>query len=432
MCTYEDCAEGDQQYDNFRDWVSHEANTHRDAEWRSASPSGLSSEDLDISLESSKSSSQPQPPKLLAPNDTSRQECPICLEENPTFHHIGLHLLKLALFALPNAVGPDGDTIMGDQGSNIANMDDQDSVLSWSVFEKVGMGSLHEDEKDGNWHEGDPETSKDVAPTEKATREDVLRFKNALQQADKSDGKGLDIKSFVAGLKPDDTLPYRKEANNNRPAPVVDGGEIISFYIRIEDLGPDYQKQFAQHGPHGYWVPPTIKTGYTTESTNYFRWLQGSMIHYPANDAIVRALGPVYSAATVFTQHPDTPHLLFVPIDAQKSDVLKYPGAWRPLSFRHVPVGKTQRSYSAVSADGEHRYIAAPGSPHWMPQLLPEVYDCQSGDPRLQTGLIGSIPLLIALAAFSAPSTYLLSVLTSCLDLGKWLPHEHMYPSGRR
>lgn len=435
MCTYEDCAEGDQQYDNFRDWVSHEANTHRDAEWRSASPSGLSSEDLDISLESSKSSSQPQPPKLLAPNDTSRQECPICLEENPTFHHIGLHLLKLALFALPNAVGPDGDTIMGDQGSNIANMDDQDSVLSWSVFEKVGMGSLHEDEKDGNWHEGDPETSKDVAPTEKATREDVLRFKNALQQADTLDGKGIKIKNIVAGLKPDYTFSYGKKGNNNRPASMVgeDGiAETLSFLIRIDNLEPNYQAQPPQHDSHDYWSPPNIKTGYITRSANYFRWLNGSMIHYPANVPIIQALGPVHSAATVFTQNPDTPHLLVVPFDVKRSDVKKYPGGWGPLSFRHVPTGKTQRSYSAVLANGDHRYIAAPGSPHWMPQLLPEVYDCQGGDPRLQTGLIGSIPLLIALAAFSAPSTYLLSVLTSCLHLGKWLPHEHMYPSGRR
>ena len=431
MCTYEDCAEGDQQYDNFRDWVSHEANTHHDAEWRSASPSGLSQEDLDISLGSSKSSSQPQPPKLLTPNDTSRLECPICLEENPTFHHVGVHLLKLALFALPNSVGPDEDTILGDQDSKIANIDDQDSISSWSKFEKVSMGSLHEDEKDGNWHE-DPETAKDVAPTEKTTREDVLHSKNALQQADKSTGKGLDIRSFVAGGKPDNTFPYGKEGNIVLPASVVDWAGITSFYVRIDHLAPNYQGQSAQHGPHGYWSPPTIKTGYITRSINYFHWLNGSMIYYPANGPLVQALYPIHSAATVFTQNPDTPHLLVVPFDVRERDVNKYPGGWRPLTFRHVSIADTQRSYSSVEADGDRQHIAAPGSPNWMPQLLPRVYDYQSGNPRVQAGLIGSIPLLIALAAFSAPPTFLKSVLISSLRLGRWLPHEYHYPQGRK
>ena len=209
-------------------------------------------------------------------------------------------------------------------------------------------------------------------------------------------------------------------------------GENLSFYVRIDHLTPNYQGQSAQHGPHGYWSPPTIKNGYITRSINYFRWLNGSLTHYPANFPIAQTVGQVHSAATVFTQNPDTPHLLVVPFDARLRHVFQYPGGWRPLVFRHVPIANTQRSYSSVEANGDRQHIAAPGSPHWMPQLLPRVYDYQSGNPRLQAGLIGSIPLLIALAAFSAPPTFLQAVLTSCLRLGQWLPHQHHYPQGRK
>lgn len=66
-----------------------------------------------------------------------------------------------------------------------------------------------------------------------------------------------------------------------------------------------------------------------------------------------------------------------------------------------------------------------------MPQLLPSVYDCQTENPRAQAGLIGSLPLLIALAAFSAPPAALGTVLTSCLRPRSWRTHQYQYPAGR-
>lgn len=55
VCTYEECAEGDQQYDDSRDWVGHEVNTHLGTEMRPSSPSERSSGDRVLSLGSSKS-----------------------------------------------------------------------------------------------------------------------------------------------------------------------------------------------------------------------------------------------------------------------------------------------------------------------------------------------------------------------------------------
>ena len=143
-------------------------------------------------------------------------------------------------------------------------------------------------------------------------------------------------------------------------------------------------------------------------------------------------VGSLYSAATVFTQNPDTPHVLVVPFDAQTRHAYQNPGGWKPLAFHHVRVNNTQHTYSYVSATGDRQHIAAPGSLHWMDQLLPRVYDYQTGSSRTQAGLIGSIPLLIALAAFSAPPAALSPVLTTCVRPRAWRPHQFHFPDGRK
>ena len=244
-------------------------------------------------------------------------------------------------------------------------------------------------------------------------------------------------------LEPDKVFLYQGGSNSNTPVSVVrepnsslsshlDSANNMSFYVSIDRLEPNYRAQPAQHGPHRYWSPPTIRTGYTTRSSSLFHWRGGIMTHIAANEAVTHSISRIYSAATIFTRHPDTPHLLAVPFDARTRDVLQYPGGWRPLSFRYIRIDGTQHTYSAISADRDRRHIAARGSSHWMPQLLPEVYDDQSQSTKIQAGLIGSLPILIALAAFSAPTFFLHSVLTGCVRPRRWQPHQYQYPAGRK
>lgn len=144
-----------------------------------------------------------------------------------------------------------------------------------------------------------------------------------------------------------------------------------------------------------------------------------------------------YSAATMLTQYPDTHHLLAVDFDAEKRNVVEKPGGWKVLSFDHMHTpGFRGNYYSAVRIFGAEQQIAAPGSRHWMPQLLPAIYDY---DPRGQskdlvrtnfTGLVGSLPILFALPAFSAPPNLLSKVLTNHLGPNSWIPHH--YPHGRK
>ena len=424
MCTYEDCAEGDQQYDSFKDWVSHEVNVHHHERGQGASPIQQPSEEYHPTLGFSKGSFQPQ--SSITPNDISREECPICLEKNPTFYHIGLHLRRFAVFALPNSVGADEDAIRGDRGSNIANIDEDHSVSSQSISQRVDKDSMHEDEEGADFHERNRSTHK--------TQGDVNLFEHALRQIDEV-FEEADIEIYIAGLGSESSSSNSVEPINVEPPSGVHqlgSASDITFYVLVDSLEPNYQAQSAQHGSHGYWSPPTIKAGYTTRSSSLFRWRGGIMVQIAAHEVVNYPLGPIHSAVTVFTQYPDTPHLLVVPFDARARDVDRYPGAWRPLTFRHARIAGTQGIYSVVSANADRQHIAVRGSSRWMPQLLPKVYDDQSQSTRTQAGLIGSIPLLIALAAFSAPITFLPSVLTNCVRPQRWHPHQLQYPAGRK
>ena len=421
MCTYEHCAEGDQQYDNFNDWVSHEVNAHRHEITQTSSPSQEPSEEYHSTLVLSKDSLQPQ--SSIAPKDISRQECPICLEKNPTFYHIGLHLRRLAIFALPNSVETDEDTIPGDQGSNIADVDEEMSVSSQSISTWATKDSVHEDDDDGEVHE--------PSPTASENPEDVNLLTHAFRQIEGVIDK-KDIERYLDELAPGNTSLSYEESTSASNIHQLDSAHNMSFYVLIDHLEPDYQKQPSQHASHRYWSPPTIRTGYTMRSRSLFHWSGGIMTHISAHEEVGHPLGWVHSAATVFTQNPDTRHLLAVPFDVRQRNVTEYPGAWRPLTFRHIQIANTQQVYSAVLANGDHQHVATRGSPYWMPQLLPRVYDDQIRSTRIQAGLIGSIPLLIALAAFSAPISFLSSVLTNCLWLHRWQPHQYQYPAGRK
>lgn len=244
VCTYEDCTEADQQYDSIKDWVSHEVNTHRDKKLQPTSPGEQSSNDRGLS----------QPPKLLAPNDTCRPECPICLEKNPSFVHIG---------------------------------------------------DLNEDEIDDDWKEWDAKTPAGVAPIEKTRQEDVQRFEHALQQVNKSTRRELDMITFFAESELDNALLYQGESNNDGPASVtrqagspvpitLSGGNQtytnLSFYVQIDPLVPNYQEQPIRHGPTDYWAPPNIRTGYTRGNGMLFRWMGGSISPVTAKDPIHRAV----------------------------------------------------------------------------------------------------------------------------------------------
>lgn len=214
----------------------------------------------------------------------------------------------------------------------------------------------------------------------------------------------------------------------------VPASSFLSFYFKIEGLQPNYavQPNRALHNPQGYWAPPDIQNAYTSTTTHWFRW-------YGGNVASVQSLpNPLqqYREATIFSQQDDTDHLLAVEYNVKLQNVRHASAGWNTLSFEHVRLDPGN-TYSKVKLFGDEKKLAAPGSPHWMPQLLPSEYNYRRTGPHddpipsdtRSAGLIGNLAILLALAAFSAPRNRLSTVLTSCIGLQIWRPHH--LPTGR-
>lgn len=190
-------------------------------------------------------------------------------------------------------------------------------------------------------------------------------------------------------------------------------------------------------GTHGGWDPPTKHTAYKRENGPLYRWLLGHVRETEANSHFLKAENLVrYGAATVFTQSPANP-LLAVNFDVGKRDVSTTDG-WKTLSFDHTRIGTSRNFCSYVDPAGGDALLAAPDASRWVRQLLPDCYAYQPGNDdagypappnRGHAGLTGKLPLLISIAAFSAPPAQLQQVLLGCIRPHQWICHQ--YASGR-
>ncbi|KAI9779683.1 MAG: hypothetical protein M1835_004635 [Candelina submexicana] len=198
----------------------------------------------------------------------------------------------------------------------------------------------------------------------------------------------------------------------------------LSFVFRIDPLEPDFSVQVRLGYPRlGFWQPPTVSRAYTRTTGEFYRWKDGRIA--PATD--INLTTPLYSfrTATVFSQETDTSHLLAVEYDATTEDVAgNLKGEWQPLNFQQ------KRDYSYINCHGDMTLLPFPGSATWMPQLVPYCYNCRDTD-RAAAGLVGKLPLLISLVAFSCSPDprYMDHVLKNHVLPREWRPHN--YPSGR-
>lgn len=192
----------------------------------------------------------------------------------------------------------------------------------------------------------------------------------------------------------------------------------LSFIFTVRHLDPDYTIQKVQRTPRFHWMPPTKRNAFKPGELYLFHWV-GGRVH--ERDASLR--GAHFDSATVFTHMVDSGHLLAVELDAQEIDVESTDQGWRELSFHHEQEGNSGRTYSNVVALGPEDKIAAP-SRHLKTQLLPQIYDCQQADTSVtNAGLIGSLPILLAMAAFTAAPEHLATVFTKYVEPGVWRNH---------
>lgn len=206
-----------------------------------------------------------------------------------------------------------------------------------------------------------------------------------------------------------------------------------SFIVKIEEIRPNqvHANRSLDH-PQGFFLPPDRRNGYDTKSGHTFRYAyQNNVLQAAPSDAVnIQAL-EIYRSATIFSQATSTDHLLMVPFDARTRNVANHTHDWRSISFNHK--GRTSTStYASLAFIGEKENLPAPLPPGWN-QLIPRPYRFPASDGDGNTiqsttsfgGLIGELPLLIALAAFSSVPNALSATLVNHTRGGRWRPHNH-------
>ena len=211
----------------------------------------------------------------------------------------------------------------------------------------------------------------------------------------------------------------------------------LSFLFKIEPVEPNFQAQSRRTSAQNFWEPPNIRQAYRRFSRPLYRWKGGYVSSIPASEQAQLQTAKIFRAATVFTQSPGTDHLLAVNIDAQRRSVGS-DRSWRTLSFDYRRIGSSNQYRFYVCPEAPRARLSTPGPANWMPQLLPTCYNPPvQPNPQGQVvaathvnaGLIGKLPILIALAAFSAPCNQQQQVLMSSIRPNAW--HPHSYAPGR-
>ncbi|KAF2647821.1 hypothetical protein K491DRAFT_685214 [Lophiostoma macrostomum CBS 122681] len=99
---------------------------------------------------------------------------------------------------------------------------------------------------------------------------------------------------------------------------------------------------------------------------------------------------------------------------------------WHPLRFDHH-----DRSYASfVTNAGQHNTLRVQREDQaWAKLLLPDIYHTpmRTEDTRYG-GLIGELPIFLALIAFSTSREYLPSVLPRVFSQGSWVVHPYQQP----
>lgn len=125
VCTYSGCKEADQQYDSFKQWVTHEVQAHGAGQPPPERPTNEYS-----FQDSTQAQREAQHTGNLDPSSQDSRQCPICLETPASFDHIGLHLWNIAMFSLPRSTGIEEESDQGSTGSAVNDKQSQDSRLT--------------------------------------------------------------------------------------------------------------------------------------------------------------------------------------------------------------------------------------------------------------------------------------------------------------
>ena len=214
-----------------------------------------------------------------------------------------------------------------------------------------------------------------------------------------------------------------------------------AFLLSIREVEPNYQVEAPHWNRVGYFIPSNNRAAFDgSAEEKLFRYYDGRFRSINTDDAGWRRGPGLAQKATVFSGaggEAPTEHLIATHHDVTVEDVPPdQRSGWKTLQFRSWPNHEKGPTYSVVDLlSGHEGCIAATGPDHLVEQVIPRCYDyrtprgCRSTE-RTFAGLIGNLPILIAMLAFSGPPEHLVSILENCLRDNRW--HRHGHPTGRK
>ena len=224
-----------------------------------------------------------------------------------------------------------------------------------------------------------------------------------------------------------------KQAASGRPSLLQSSATIkppsipsnLSFIVKVDEVRPNYQAQPNRcfDNAHGFFLPPNQRTAYRTGLMCSYRYQNG--VFRSVGDDVQGQKMTLHKAVTVFSQTPDTEHLLTVPFDARTKNVSNFDYDWRGLTFEHKPRNNTS-TYASLAFIGEEKGLPACVPQSWN-RLVPTPYRYRDTDAEWGPGT--TFAGLIALAAFSALPQALSAVLENNIRGSRWIPHN--YSTGR-
>jgi len=209
-----------------------------------------------------------------------------------------------------------------------------------------------------------------------------------------------------------------------------------SFLFSFQFIVPNFDNQPLKTTNQGHWMPPDRWNAYNPPAVNtnpvdIYRWSDGvvNRVNIPANIPLHShpTCDRLYRCATVFTQVPDSNHLLAVPFDARRADVaLTTPHRWLELGFDHEkhPSGAPW-VYSHLTVSAQHRTLAVRDNSHWARNLFSAEHQPTHNNPGVSSaGLTGNLSYILAAIVFSCPMNEVPNVLLSSVRLRRWIGHN--------
>ena len=323
VCTYKDCKEADQQYDSFKQWLAHETNSHgttgryRDHIVEKASSTSMRQEQSSAQHLGNSDIAALGVVEADSTSAVAKRSCPICLDENVTPNHIGVHLQNIALFALPKCTGLEDDTSLSNASSVATDLESRedrfdgledlsfssdDEVLQTQLSASVGSDLLTATKDQEQWNEAEKlevlgmETSKGALKTEHpdssirmSSRALTYNNQGRWREAEELEMQVLEERKTLLGLEHPDTL----YSMNN----------MVSIYVRqerwkeAEELQVKVLKMRKRVlGPEH---PDTLDSMYHLSLiyVKQERWKEAETLQVEVLKMRTRVLGP---------EHPDT------------------------------------------------------------------------------------------------------------------------------